>query len=420
MQPSISIHEISGTIPKSVIDKIKAAGYRESKVIKVEKSEREHVWDVSLQRNDITLPFSIVTNKIVTHNSLDARYFKAMLSSKKTNVAHVFGIKDRNGKYVIKPRIRYYPENRGELTMDALNIMIKNLPDKELIDGQWYYVFENTRENQKSYANKYEKSLFSKYNKFYIKTDHSAPQAIIVVDSWPSLITEKSDDEESKGQGLGANARLFAEHLPKIVGKLRRKGVILIGVNQLREKPMAHGDPRYEPGGHTLKFQSSVRTWKTARAVPEGWGKNGQLGEEPSVTGRGVDNYRYIHFKNIKNKLSTPYLSGWMRIWVSDARGKPRGIDKAYDNYQYLKMTGQISGPLKKLSCPALGIKSVTWLDFKKLCLLEGEELKKHLKTCGLKEDPKIRRFCQKQVASGESQDLLASHLSSGSAETEE
>ncbi len=348
--------------------------------------------------------------------SFSPDYFSQMLGSKIPDT-EIFGVKSQKGGYVVKPRIRYYAENRGELVMDAISAMLRRLPDKELIDEQWYYVFENTKENQKLLKDKYSKTLFSKYNKFYILTEDTAPQAIFVVDSWPALVTERSEDEDANGPGLGASARMFAEFLPNIKGKLRRKGALLLGVNQLREKPMAYGDPRYEPGGNALKFNSDIRIWNTARAVPHG---KGQIEEEPSVTREGVDTYRYIHAKAMKNKLSTPYLEGWMRLWVSDADGVAHGYDKVYDTFIYLKETGQCSGTMKKLTIPMLGIKKVlSWADFKGLILLTGKPLQELCKKLGLAKNPKLRDRCFAQITKGEGIKLYFETLK-GSSEDED
>lgn len=341
--------------------------------------------------------------------SFDPDYFNAMLGKAAVDSQELFGIKDKNGKYTVAPRIRYYPESRGEMVIDALNSMLARMPDKEYLDGQWYFVYENTVPNRKMVGDKYSKNLFSKTNKFYVPTDISAPQAVIVVDSWIALVPERVDDED-KSAGLGANARMFSETLPKLKGKLRRKAVILMGVNQLREKPMTQGDPRYEPGGQALKFYSDFRMWNTPRSIPHG---TGMIEEEKSVTGEGFDTYKYIHFKNKKNKLSTPYMEGWARIWVEDAGGQAHGFDRVYDAFQYLKMTGQVTGTMGKRGMSItlrgkneLKIKKLDWLQFKAMILLTGDARKKVCKKVGLKKPINLYKLCQAQMRSGLAKEL--------------
>lgn len=340
---------------------------------------------------------------IDAEGSTDPIYLKNMRWAD-WDVGEVFGVQDKNGEYMIAPRIQYYPENRGEQILDTLNGILQRLPDMELLDGQWYYVYENKKETQKELKGLYDSKLFSKFNKFYVKAPSGAPQAVIVVDSWISLVPENVDDEE-KGEGLAASARMFSQHLPKIKGKLRRKNAILMGVNQLREKPMAKGDPRYEPGGQALRFQSDVRIWQTARAVPHA---SGPVEEEPSVTDDGVDIYMYKHFKAHKNKLSTPGLEGWARIWVSDADGIARGFCPAYDVFQYLKMTGQVTGSMKKLEVKlesGLTFKG-SFLDIKRLVLFEGKDKKAFCEELGIK-NVNLWELCRKQIKSGKGKELM-------------
>jgi RecA/RadA recombinase len=347
--------------------------------------------------------------------SLDPRYFRQMLKTKTTD-QEIFGVKNNQGKWVVPARVRYYPENSGERVLDALNAMLRRIPDKEYIDNQWFYVFENTRDNQKLTSGKYSKTLFSRYNKFYVPTEDTGPQGIIVIDSWPALIPERVDDEDA-GSGLGANARMFSEYLPKVKGKLRRKAVTLIGANQLRERPMAKGDPRYEPGGNTLKFNADVRLWHTPRAIPHG---TGQFEKEASVFGKGEDIYRYLHGKTIKNKLSTPYLEGWYRLWVTDANGQGHGFCPVWDVFQYLKMTRQCSGTMRKLTIPMVRKAPLTWLEFKGLILLKGVALQKHCKSLKLAKNPRLREKCFSQIRSGEGSRLFFEGIREGSADYDE
>ena len=110
---------------------------------------------------------------------------------------------------------------------------------------------------------------------------------------------------------------------------MKSKRVTVVGMNQLRLAPMVkYGSPSYEPGGQALRFNSDVRIQVSSRANPHG---KGQIDEEPSYDGEGIDKYRYIHTKAIKNKLGTPYLEGMMRVWTEDSKGKARGFDIVWD-----------------------------------------------------------------------------------------
>lgn len=349
--------------------------------------------------------------------SFDQGYFGNMVGAKKkSQISLLFGTRDNKGKWIgAPPRIRYYPEGRGEATLQAINSFLKKLPDMEQLDDRWWYVYENTKDNRAASKGEYDKGLFSKYNKFYLPVETYAPQAVIVVDSWPSLIPERMDDEDS-GSGLGAAARMFAENLPMVKGKCRRKNVILMGVNQLRDKPMAMGDPRYEPGGNALKFLSDVRIWNTSRVIPKdlmGSSVSGQVHEEPSVSGSGVDHYRYVHLQPKKNKLSTPGIQGWMRVWVSDENGEGRGIDQAFDVFYFLRMTGQLTGNARKLVVEMdkghVKFKG-TMLDIKRLVLSTGTDRDKAFKKLGMKKSTDLWKYCRRQIESGRAKELMVEH----------
>ena len=172
--------------------------------------------------------------------------------------------------------------------------------------------------------------------------------------------------------------------------KFRQKGKYDIGVagnkNYMVGNPIngviIHNSPEYEPGGEALKFYSSVRLQSRPRAVPSGWdqgvtdtgNKTSEFGQERSVVGRGKDKYAYIYIKNTKNKVGTPLLGTWMRIWYSDGNSRPHGYDPVFDTFTYLKMTGRIAGKRKDkrgfkilLDVPELKGKAFTWEEFKLL-----------------------------------------------------
>lgn len=339
-----------------------------------------------------------------SEGSSDPNYIENMYSNK-LPADELFGVYDEyTGKYIVKPRVRYYGNSVIETFFNSVKSMLNKLPDKLYDEGKWWYVYENTKANRKKVGSSYDKGMFSKHNAFYVPADTPYPQALVVVDSYPALIPERMDEKEDGGGGMAEAARAFSENIKKIRGKLRSKGVVIVGVNQLRLRPaVMFGNPEYEPCGETLKFAADVRIKSTPRAIPHNYGK-GMLEEEDSVLDEGVDTYRYIHLRAIKNKLSTPYLEGWARLWVKDANSIARGFDPVWDTFQYLKMTGQIKGTMKKMSISIgdkVHIKKLSWMDFKSLVLLSGKELKALCKKLGIKKNPKLRERCARQLASG-------------------
>jgi hypothetical protein len=307
---------------------------------------------------------------------------------------------------------------------------LRRLPDKRYSheERSWFLVVDSRDDKVNRFVKALGKpnSKLSGGGKLWFPTDNDQPQAVFVIDSWPSLLPENTDEKEEKDNSLGVQARAFAQHLPRVRGMLRRKACIIFGVNQLRTAPMVRfGDPTYEPGGSALKFNSSCRVWISERAVPEQWRhdkKVSKYSEEPSVEGNGIDQYQYKHMRNKKNKDGMPYLETMSRIWIKDRLGKGRGFDPAYDTLQFLMTIGlaEWSGTLRTKNSitfvktkntpqyPYAG-KSMPWLDFKTIIIAEeyggkAKEVALKLKNKYIKGNDKfnLRKWCFKILRNGE------------------
>lgn len=332
------------------------------------------------------------------------------------DIKRMFGVKDpKTGKYVIPPRVWFYPENSLEGFYKSAAAAIRKLPDKVFIDGEWWLLFDNTRENMSKFKGQHDTKVGGKYGKIAIRAlDGGAPQALIIVDSYPALLSDADDDEDGNNS-IGLDARGHSKHLKKLRGRLKRKHATVIGVNQLRDAIQlnGHGPKDYEPGGNALKYAADVRIRQTPRAVPHA---SGQLEEEASVLYKsGVDTYRYICMRGIKNKYGTPYIETWFRLWQSDPKGRGWGFDPVWDTWEYLKATGQMSGSLGKkitIKLEDLTIEGLKWLDFKGLILLQGDELKALCKKFGIEKPPKIRERCFAQMAEGKGIELFFNKMS--------
>ncbi len=347
-------------------------------------------------------------------------------------VEDVFGIRDRKGNYIKAPRVRYVSASTAESFFDYLASLERSLPDKIYEGDGWWYVYENTKPNRKKLADgghEYDKKLFSTHNKFYVPAEDGRLQAILIVDSYPSMLPERLDEEDSNS-GLGAVARMFAEQLPRVKGKMRKKRIAVVGVNQVRDRPMVRfGNPEYEPCGQAIRFYSDARIKHMARAVSAvkdaTQAEGGQEHEASVEFPDSKDIYRYISIKAEKNKLSTPYLSGFIRLWITDGAGNARGFDPVFDTYEYLKATGQVSfGVMKrtkiviKLHGQPPASKPIDWMDFKRLILGTKEEIKTICKKAGLSKPVRLRPFCFKQLQKGDGLDLYLENKKSGVAET--
>lgn len=328
-------------------------------------------------------------------------------------VHDVFGKKNKQGEYITKPMIRYYNEDVAENFFNMVVKVLKSLPNKVCIGDTWYLIYDDTKENRAFLGDRFDRNYWreTKTLRIISPDQTGAPQVAIILDSLPAMLPGRmDDDEEGNGQGVGLQARMFSDQLKRIKGKFRKKRVILLAVNQLREKPMAMGDPTYEPCGGAVRFYSDCRLRFTDRALSAVAGAKGKgrIEEEDSVTNNGVDTYRYIHVRAIKNKLSVPYLEGFLRLWIKDGNGEARGFDPVFDTYEYLRATKQLEGNRNKIKLKLVSRngevrtneKYLNWEGFKILILGNKEEMLDVYDKIKMKPVP-LRPFCQKQMASG-------------------
>ena len=329
--------------------------------------------------------------------SFQADYFESIGRSMGStyNQGDIFGVKDESGRWVKKPKLRYYAEALGDKVFDTIYKLEKDLPSKLYREGKWWYVFEGTRDNKAQYKADLNVKLMRETGKCWIPAPDGKIQALIVCDSYPAMLFKESDEEQKK-DGLGAQARAFAHHLKRIKGRMSEKRIGFLGVNQLREKPMVmFGSPFYEPCGSALKFFSDVRVQLTARAVLGGKGPV----EEEDALGGGTDYYMYKNMKCIKNKLSTPNLEGWARIWTKDNQGKAHGFDPVFDTFIFLKEIGMVDGTKNrmKIYLPQMlegEHKALTWKQFKILIIGTPKQKRAVFTAVGIKKMFDLRKTC--------------------------
>lgn len=345
----------------------------------------------------------------------------------KSDVRSIFGVRDeKSGNWIHAPRVRYRSEAIAEKFFDYIASLQRKLPDKKKIGDNWYYIYEDTKENRKIVGDSYDMNYWRKTKMLRVPAKDGTLQALIIVDSYPAMLPEKQDVDDPNS-AIGVQARMFADQLKRVKGKMRSKRMAVVGINQLRLRPMVMcGSPEYEPCGEALKLFSDCRMKFTSRAlsaIPSAKGK-GQIEEEPSVTyKKGVDNYRYIHVRAHKNKLSRPYLECFLRLWITDAKGNAQGFDPVFDTYEYLRVTGQLQGSRTKGFILKFSgneaTKPLKWLDFKRLILGDRSTIKQICSSIGMK--PVILRDkCFAQIAAGKGIDMFNDHSLESRGESEE
>lgn len=336
----------------------------------------------------------------------------------KLNVDQVFGKRDSEGKWKIKPRVRYRAEVILEKFYDWVSEILRELPDKKFVENEWWLVFDEKNKRHKAMAGEFvDEAMTRKYgNGLWVKAPDDKIQAIIFVDSYTAMQPKVKDEEEISNQ-LSVKASAFSKQLERVKGRMAEKMVTIYGLNHLRSNPMAMFGPKEdEKGGNALKQFSDIRVRQTSRslsAAPFKAVADKKFNEaEASVEFEGNnDTYRYVHLRTNKNKLATPDRETFIRIWVRDGQGQARGIDPVFDTIYYLKQTGQLSGNRKafKLNLDGLGKtkNALSWSDIKSWVLGDKEMMTKISKKAGFA-PMSLRKFCFKQMAKGKGDELYA------------
>lgn len=137
-------------------------------------------------------------------------------------------------------------------------------------------------------------------------------------------------------------------------------------------------------------------------------GKNGyadsRVEEEKSVDGEGVDRYRYIRVRSIKNKLSLPNRETWLRIWIEDSNGNAQGYDPVWDTFYALFLTGQVTGKRSAITLCPHGRepfkKTLNWNQFKQLIIGTKEQKAETWQYLGSSKVVDLRTYVRKQLLS--------------------
>ena len=116
---------------------------------------------------------------------------------------------------------------------------------------------------------------------------------IIIIDSVAALVPRAEIEGEMGDSHVGLQARLMSQALRKLTSIINKSNVIVIFINQLREKVgIMFGNPETTTGGRALKFYSSIRM--DVRRI-----------ESLKQGGEVVGNRTRI--KVVKNKIAPPF-----------------------------------------------------------------------------------------------------------------
>lgn len=152
---------------------------------------------------------------------------------------------------------------------------------------------------------------------------------IIVIDSVTALTPRAEINGEMGDSFMGLHARLMSQACRKLVAKAAVAGVMLVWINQIREKVgLVFGSPEVTTGGRALKFYASIRLEVRRLAAS----KNGTIKEGDAIIGHKVN------IKAVKNKCSFPFRETVVDLLYTT------GFDKDEDLINYAQKIGVLTG----------------------------------------------------------------------------
>ena len=130
------------------------------------------------------------------------------------------------------------------------------------------------------------------------------PPKVIVLDSVASLVPKAVGESLSEQQFMGLLPRVMSQNMGKIAGAAEANGVLLIFINQIREKiGQLFGNPETTPGGRALKHFYSLRLKVTKRK-----GDDYIINRVDEETGENILIGRKSYVKIEKNRFAKPML----------------------------------------------------------------------------------------------------------------
>jgi len=176
--------------------------------------------------------------------------------------------------------------------------------------------------------------------------DDGPPQILFLIDSFAGMASEEVD-ELGDGGRIADEARMHSYFLKRVVPRLRRRGAIMFGTNQMRTAIGSYGSPQQESGGNALKYWPGYKVRTSCKRV------------EPDKI--GIQTLPLI-WRTTKNKTFPPFRSTEMRLILG------RGLDKAYDALYFLKHLGllELRGGKQQLMLDGYDQKIFSWKDFRR------------------------------------------------------
>lgn len=186
---------------------------------------------------------------------------------------------------------------------------------------------------------------------------------VIVIDSVAALVPKGEMEGDMGDSKIGLQARLMSQALRKLTPSVSKHNVLLIFINQLREKiGVMFGNPETTSGGNALKFYCSIRLDVRRSTSGENMVKNGDeaIGNQTKV-------------KVVKNKVAPPFKWAIFDVLFGEGIDKVGEIVDIGSDLGVIKKSGSwYSYNEAKLGQGKKGVRAL---------LLDNPELKDELET---------------------------------------
>jgi recombination protein RecA len=149
---------------------------------------------------------------------------------------------------------------------------------------------------------------------------------LIVVDSVSALVPKAELNGDIGDAHVGLQARLMSQAMRILTGKASKAGVVVIFINQIREKiGTMFGSPETTSGGRALKFFASLRIDVRRQ----------QSTEYPALMAGGQLVGHTIKLKAVKNKCGVPFKETFVDLYYASGFDKEASLIE-YANYRGL------------------------------------------------------------------------------------
>lgn len=162
------------------------------------------------------------------------------------------------------------------------------------------------------------------------KFAHMVPNGVAMLDSIDAAQPSAVLDEEIGENKVGNLAKLMSDAMRKLVGIADSNKVLLIFINQIRDKITMYGDPKEPPGGKAVRFYASQRIeLKKPRK------------EDVITTIEGDKVGLIIRYNIVKNKFAPEGVEGAFPLLFKNGIFREQELITQCCNFAILKMGGK-------------------------------------------------------------------------------